>query len=261
VVITDGDSWDTRVTAEGAVVETATVPITADMKELEETAEAFGIGIAWQSGDDVVLQAIPLSPGNNQTRSPWCASSLQAAVVNHSMKKGKEEILNSGEFTTSLKGSSPKGLRAVSSIQKSIDCKNSYQKKDDCWNEISSVEKRVNFHFQSSKGNMRSDSGQQSSPNAGRREEYDEKEELKLGKSSFSGDLSCDSMVVNKPPDAVSATRSGFSLHLATVQEAKVAAAQAANHIVATRLELSLHRAAVTEVVAHSVEDQVATQW
>ena len=32
-------------------------------------------------------------------------------------------------------------------------------------------------------------------------------------------------------------------------------------HIVATRSELSLHRAAVTEVVAHSVEDQVATQW
>ena len=43
-------------------------------------------------------------------------------------------------------------------------------------NEISSVEKRVNFHFQSSKGNMRSDSGQQSNPNAGGREEYYEKE-------------------------------------------------------------------------------------
>ena len=187
VVITDGDSWDTRVTAVGAVVETATVTITADMIELEETAESFGMGITWQSEDDVVLQAIPLSLGNNQTHSPLCASPLHSEVVNHSMEKGRE-ILNSGElieFTTSLKGSSPKGLRAVSSIQKSIDCKKSYQKKDDCWmNEISSVEKRVNFHFQSSKGNMRSGSGQQSSPNAGRREEYDEKEELKLVKSS-----------------------------------------------------------------------------
>ena len=89
-VITDGDSWDTRVNAVGAVVETATVTITADMKELEEIAESFGMGITWPSEDDVVLQAIPLSPGNNQTRSPWCASSLQAEVVNHSMKKGKE---------------------------------------------------------------------------------------------------------------------------------------------------------------------------
>ena len=33
VVITDGGSWDTRVSAMGAVVETATVPITAGMKE------------------------------------------------------------------------------------------------------------------------------------------------------------------------------------------------------------------------------------
>ena len=165
VVITDGDSWDTR-------------------EELEETAESFGMGITWQSEDYVVLQAIPLSLGNNQTHSPLRASPLHSEVVNHSMK-GKE-ILNSGEtieFTTSLKGSSPKGLRAVSSIQKSIDCKKSYQKKDDCWmNEISSVEKRVNFHFQSSKGNMRSGSGQQSSPNAGRREEYDEKGRAQVGK-------------------------------------------------------------------------------
>ena len=51
------------------------------------------------------------------------------------------------------------------------------------------------------------------------REDYDEREELKWINLPLSGDVSCDSMVVNKPPDEVSATRSGLLLHTATVKD------------------------------------------
>ena len=63
------------------------------------------------------------------------------------------------------------------------------------------------------------------------REDYDEREELKWINLPLSGDVSCDSMVANKPPDEVSATRSGSLLHPATVKEAKVAAAHTAKFV------------------------------
>ena len=63
------------------------------------------------------------------------------------------------------------------------------------------------------------------------RGDYDEREELKSLNLTLSGDVSCDSMVVNKHPDDVPATRSGLLLHPATVKETKVVAAHTAKSI------------------------------
>ena len=113
------------------------------------------------------------------------------------------------------------------------------------------------------------------------REDYDEREELKWLNLPLSGYVSCDSMVVNKPPDEVSATRSGSLLYPAAVKKAKVAAAHTAKSIgeavvsfsgdvnsdlmvvnrppnivsVATRSVLSLHRATVTEAADVLLDD------
>ena len=91
---------------------------------------------------------------------------------------------------------------------------------------------------------------------------------------SLSGDVSYDSMVVNKPSDEVSATRSGLSWHPATVKEAKVAAAHTAKSVEEAVVSFSgdvnsdltvVNRppniVSVATRSVQSVEDQVAAQW
>ena len=106
------------------------------------------------------------------------------------------------------------------------------------------------------------------------REDHAERGELKLLNLSLSGNVSCDSMVVNKPPDEVSATRSGLLLHTATVKETKAAAAHTAKSVeeavvsfagdVNSDLMIVNRPPNIVSIATRSVqsvEDQVAAQW
>ena len=214
--------FDAEAPAEALVADaTEALSVKVGTASAEVTINASLVEPLLQQAGDTDIKAAnwtssePSKAEVNEFESPSTALTKGLTEVSVSTSQGQ-----ASQVKSSLKKSCQKPINflesKVSSFQNSMNFKRSYQNTQNTINsletKISSFGKQINLQRSNDDRPLQSDiRGQyRGSHNADMREEYAEKEEPKLAKSSLSGDLSDDSitvMVVNRPPDDVYAIR------------------------------------------------------